>query len=174
MKELLLVVLLIGASALGLQARDVTFAWDPNPTTEYVTAYGVQYKIGPAGEWLQPVMVTSGDANSPYDVPVQLNFPEFPDVLCYVRVFARNSDSDGDFSVELAVPIRPGAVKGFLFKIERKTAQLSFQGEGQLAIQQSTDLIRWWDIATASGVVEIGTAVDISTFDRSFFRGISG
>lgn len=169
MKTLAFLLLL----AAGLQARDVTIAWDANPADDYITAYGVQYKAGAAAEWGAPVFVTAPDVNSPYDVPTELNFPQFPNTLCYVRAFARNAAGDGPPSVELVVPVLPGQLKGFRFRIERKTAQLSFEhkGKGLMAIQQSTDLKYWWNIATGTEGV-IGTAVDTSLWERSFFRGV--
>ncbi len=171
MKKLLLFLL----TAAGLEARDVTVSWDANPTGDYVTAYAVQYKIGPDGEWSAPILVTSADAHAPYDVPTSVKLSQFPEALCYMRAFAQNEAGDGPYSVELAVPVLPGGMKGFKFKIDRKVAQLSFEGEGQgiIAIQQSVDLEYWWDIATGQGKEVIGTAVDTTLWDRAFFRGVT-
>lgn len=108
--KLLLPLLLLCAP---LHARDVTLAWDANPTAELVNRYYVEGFVG--GVWVtlgQTISPTPGPVYS--SPPLELNLPNFPDTTTRVRAFAANASGVSDPSDELVVlakPTKPGQLR---------------------------------------------------------------
>src|SRR6478752_315267 len=110
LKFLLLFCCLLLSTGLAW-ARDVTFAWDPNPAAENVTEYRLERWDGDRWEVMGRV-IDLGPG-----LATQLRVPDFPNGETKIRAFALNVHGESDPSQELTIPSVPSKPEGLRYTI---------------------------------------------------------